>query len=188
MFRFARFAAPAVAFALLACASVTRAADTENPEYKSWAGQKPGTTVTYHMVTSAAGTKTEMDRSVKLIEVKPDAAVVEDTIVMVVAGNKNTLPAQKRTIAAKGAAAGAAPNAGAGGADAKETEEAVEIAGKSYKCKVIAAKSEANGAKSESKTWTSTDVPGFVVKMTSNSEGAFKSETTMTLTAIEAGK
>jgi hypothetical protein len=189
MNRFARFVAPAVAaFALFAGASMTRAADTENPEYKSWAGQKPGTVVKYHMTTAGA-TKMEMDRSVKLIEVKPDAVTVEDTTVMDMNGTKINTPAQKRSIPAKGAAAGAAPNAGAaGGAAAKESEESVDVAGKAYKCKVVEASNEANGMKTKSKTWTSTDVPGYIVKMTATTEGAVKSETSMTLTGIDAAK
>jgi hypothetical protein len=189
MNRFSHFVTPAVvACALLLSASVSRAADGENPEYKSWAGQKPGTVVKYHMTTSGA-TKMEMDRSVKLIEVKPDAITVEDTTVMDMNGTKINAPAQKRTIPAKGgAAAGGAGNAAAGGATAKESEENVEVAGKSYKCKVVEAASDANGMKTKSKTWTSADVPGYIVKMTATTEGAAKSETSMTLTGIEAAK
>lgn len=191
MNRFMRFLAPAViTCTLLLSASASRAADTENPEYKSWSGQKVGTVAKWHMTVNAAGNKTEMDRAAKLVELTPDHAVIEESSVMEVGGNKINTPGQKRTIAAKGAGAVAAqPNATATpNASVKESEETLEAGGKSYKCKAVASSSTANGMKSESKVWTCPEVPGLIVKMTSVSEGAMKSDTTMTLTGIEAAK
>jgi hypothetical protein len=182
------FTLAAIACALLVSVSSVRAADVENPEYKSWSGFKVGTTATWHTTTSAAGNKTEMDRTVKLIELAADHAVVEEAMVMEVSGQKINTPAAKRTIPAKLAAGAAAPAVPAQGAAAKESEETLEIGGKSYKCKAIATSREANGAKTQSKVWTCADVPSTLVKMTSTSEGAFKSETTMTLVSIEAAK
>src|SRR5262249_13962223 len=51
----------------------------ENPQYKSWAGFKPGTTVVHRTVTKATGAdgETVTTSTYKLIELTPDKAVVE---------------------------------------------------------------------------------------------------------------
>src|SRR4051794_12994358 len=62
---------PALALCALFAASAARAADVDNPEYKSWASVKPGTVVTKHNVTNAAGTKSEIDMTSTLVSVTP---------------------------------------------------------------------------------------------------------------------
>jgi len=180
--------------ALLALAApAVRAADVENPEYKNWSAYKPGTTVKLHMVIDAAGNKTEMDQTTKLVEVTKDKAVIEDTRVMNVAGQTLNMPAQKRDVPAKVADAGAPatkPDAKDPKAEAKTTEETIEAGGKKYKCKVIETATDMPGGqgKANAKIWTSTEVPGGVVKMVTTTTGALKSESTMTLVSFEAAK
>lgn len=187
-----RIVAALAACALLALAApAVRAADVENPEYKNWSAYKAGTTVKLHMVIDAAGAKTEMDQTTKLVELTKDKAVIEDTRVMNVAGQTINMPAQKREVPVKVADAGAAkPDAKDPKAEAKTTEETVEAGGKKYKCKVVETTTDMPGGqgKANAKIWTSTEVPGAVVKMVTTTTGAVKSESTMTLVSFDAAK
>ena len=187
--KFARVFVPSfVACALLA--STARAADTDNPEFKAWSAYKVGTTVKRHQSVSTAGTKQEMEMTTKLVELAADKAVVEDSVAMNVNGQVMNLPGNKRTIPAKLSGPAVVPPAvpNAPKVDAKEGEETVEAGGKSYKCKTVETAMKGPQGETSSKIWTSTDVPGGLVKMTSQTNGAAKSEVTMTLVSIDAAK
>ena len=137
----------------------------DNPQYKSWAKFKPGTAVT--MKTDAAGTTIETTTT--LVEVTPEKVVVESKMKM--AGMEGMdMPATKMDIPAK--VAQAAGGTATGPAPVTKDEE-VEVAGKKYKTKVTETKS----GDTVSKTWTSDEVPGMMVKMESGT-------TKMALSAI----
>src|SRR5262249_41334894 len=66
----------------LAEQAATAREKVENPEYVNWSGFKPGTVVVQRSVTEATGTTevTTTTKTVKLTELTPDRAVVEQTI------------------------------------------------------------------------------------------------------------
>jgi len=172
------------AVAVCAFSLVARAEMIDNPTYKAWAAQKVGTSVKMRMLSEAAGNKTKMETTTTLTELTPDKAVVEAKTTMEVSGQKMDLPAQKQEIPAK------IDNAGKGTTgpkpDVKESEETVDVGGKSYKCKVTESTSEAGGNKTTAKVWMCPEVPGGMVKMVSNTDGQIKSTTTMELVEVAA--
>ncbi|HYE21160.1 MAG TPA: hypothetical protein VEA69_22120 [Tepidisphaeraceae bacterium] len=175
-----------VAVAVCMSANSAPAADAENPAYKNWAKFKVGSWSKVAGESAAAGTTTKTEMTYKLVELTPDKAVVELVTSMDAGGTKMDLPAQKMEIPAKGPAAGATGAPDAPKPDMKESTEEVEVAGKKVKCKVTEVKTDANGMKMTSKSWTSEDVPGGLVKMESNGEGAMKMSSKMTLSGFEA--
>src|SRR4051812_24741841 len=86
----------------LACAGLARAEDlVDNPQYVSWAKQKPGSTLTYSMNNNAGGQQMTGTVVHKLIEVTPDQVTVEMTTNMQVMGQSHTGPPIKATYKAK---------------------------------------------------------------------------------------
>ena len=57
-------------------------AQVDNPEYKFWSGFKAGAWVKFKMVSESSGTKTEMEQTVKLVDLTLAKAVVETGMVM----------------------------------------------------------------------------------------------------------
>jgi hypothetical protein len=55
----------------------------------------------------------------------------------------------------------------------------VVVAGKSLDCKTLEVETDSGGNKVKTKTWTSGQIPGFVVKSVSTSTGAMTSTTTV---------
>lgn len=178
---------------LVGCAFLSpavRAADVENPEYKSWAAVKAGTTVVRHQVVTTAGNKQEMDLTSKLVELTPEQAVVEDAVAMTLNGQKMNLPGNKRTIPAKSPApAGPTSKPGDPKASIKEAQDKVDVGGKAYQCKVIeTASAHPQGGEVKSKIWTCPDVPGGIVKMETEMTGPVKAVTSLTLVSIDSAK
>lgn len=119
----------------------------ENPEYRSWASQKPGAGATYREVTESDGAKAEAEVTYTLTRIAPEAAVVE--IVSRAEGKKEL--ARTREIPAT--IRGVAPAA-------KEGEEEIEIKGKKLACRFM----EREEGDLVVKTWTCPEVPGGMVK------------------------
>ncbi|MGC4030620.1 MAG: hypothetical protein QM754_02565 [Tepidisphaeraceae bacterium] len=187
------FVRRAAGAAVLACliAPIARADDAKpNPEYEAWAKCKPGATVTIKGSTETAGNKMENSVTTKLLEVTPEKAVVESTITMEMMGQKMPQPPQKRDVpktfvmpkphAVPGQPEQKAP-------EPKIGEETITVAGKEYKCKTTEIELNQNGMKVHSKTWTSDQVPGGMVKMTSDATGAVSAKTTMELVEYKDG-
>ena len=150
-------------------------AQVDNPEYKSWSGFKAGAWVKFKMVTEASGTKTEMEQTVKLVDLTPTKAVVETGMVM--AGNK--LPAQKRDIPAK-----ITPESAKLPKTSKpaEGDEDVDVGGKKVKAHWVESTTEAGGNKTVAKVWQAKAVPGGTIKMEARTTGAVTSKTSMVAT------
>jgi hypothetical protein len=170
---------------ILAGGAVCSAADQiDNPQYTAWAKFKPGTSVTTKMVSDAAGQKTEMEITTTLVEVTAAKLVLEAKTSMSAGGQKMEMPAQKTDVAAKvdkPAAVAVAPDAPKG--EVKESTDEVEVMGKKVKCKVMETKTTANGMNINSKTWTSDEIPGGMVKMETKMDGAMTGTTTVMATA-----
>lgn len=162
-----RVAVLSAALLLVTTASVSVAAQVENPPYKAWAGFKPGSSETLGYTVESGGMKMEMESTSTLKEVTEDHVTIEVQVKMNMMGQERTTPARTQIIPAK--------------ADAKDVkelgEEKVEAAGQTFECKVFEAKVDQPGhggqpIHTEAKMWISPKVPGGVVKMESSSHGA----------------
>jgi hypothetical protein len=174
----------------LVAGQAARAAEeqVENPAYKSWKAQKPGTTVTMESSSAVAGQTFKTEITQKLIAVTPEAATVERTTKINVPGVPPQ-PAQKMQIPAKvdksRATPGQLPTGVKGEMKDKGTEK-VTVAGKEYSCKVYEFTGESNGVKTTGKSWTSEEIPGGMVKLESSSNvGGNDAKTTIEVTKIE---
>jgi hypothetical protein len=175
--------------AVALAAPAARAEQVDNPAYQSWAKQKVGTTVSHESTSAVAGQEFKTEMAQKLVELTKEKAVIEATTKINIPGAPPPQP-QKMEIAAKVDAAQAKPGQmppGMKGEVKEQGSEKVEVAGKSYTCKVYTMTGEAQGAKMTGKTWTSDEVPGQLVKMEStiDTQGQ-KVKSTMALTKIEA--
>jgi hypothetical protein len=161
-----------------------------NPAYESWAKHKPGTMIRTRMVSEAAGNKTQIETTQTLKEVTPEKVVLETKSSMEMMGQKMDQPAQPLEIPAKAGAAapGMTPTAEQPkqpDMEVKESEETVTVAGKSVKAKVVEMKGKQAGMDMWTKTWTSNDVPGTLVKMESKTGGEMASSSTLELVEME---
>jgi hypothetical protein len=188
---FPRTFARALAAALIVvCGGVVTVATAQaqelvaNPQYASWAKHKPGTSITMKMTQAMGGQNRDMELKQTLKEVTPDEVTVE--IQMSAMGQ--SMPAQPLKIKSKvtpdEAKYGQLPPGAK--ADIKELgNESVTVAGQTYNCKVSEVTGEAEGTKSSGKLWRSEEVPGEIVKMEMNSEGAMGGTMKMELVSVE---
>lgn len=160
--------------ALTALAVVSMAAD--NPGWNSF---KPGSWVKLKSTTdmTVAGhkntTSTEMKET--LVSKTADKAVVEtESTVM------GTTSKTKAEIPLKSDAKGTAQN------PVKMGSESISVAGKTFKCRTFEIQSEANGMKTNTKTWIADEVPGGLVKSESTSTGSMSMKSTMELVDFKA--
>jgi hypothetical protein len=174
----------------LVAGQVARAAEeqVENPAYKSWKAQKPGTTVTLESSSAVAGQTFKVEISQKLVEVTPEEATVEVATKINVPGAPPQ-PARTVKIPAKVDKSKATPGQlppGVKGEMKDKGTEKVTVAGKEYSCKVYEFTGESNGVKTSGKSWTSEEIPGGMVKLESTSNvGGNDAKTTMAVTKIE---
>ncbi len=158
----------------------------DNPTYQNWAKFKVGSFSTLKSTSVAAGFATEMEMTSTLVELTADKAVVETKTTMSVAGQKIDQPAAKIEHPAK-----VDKPPGTASQPSKELakgDEAMDVKGTKIKTRWVKMEMASTAGKTASTTWTSDDVPGQVVKMTSKTEGATASETTMTLVDFKADK
>ena len=171
-----------VLVAALGLSSVAASAvEDANPTYASWAKFKAGTSVKAVTETEVMGQKSKTEVTTTLVDVAKDKVTVEVKMAIEVAGQKMEQPGNKLEIAAAGgggvAATPSAGSAGVPGADVKQGDEDVTIAGKTYKCHVVDATAKYGANATHSRTYTSADVPGYVVKMDVSTDGQMKSHT-----------
>ncbi len=168
------------ALATLAAAAGARAGEIDNPEYKGWAGCKPGALVRIQMDTDTAGQKIQMEMTHKLAEMTAGKAVIETTTVMKVSGQTIEQPPQKRDVPAKIEEV-KAPEGAANAAKPEEGDEEIEVGGKKMKCHWIKTTTDVSGTKAHSKIWQCPEIPGGMAKMETTMEGAAAGSTTMTV-------
>jgi hypothetical protein len=156
--------------AVLFCSAATAyAEDVDNPIYKHWAKFKPGTSVTAVTTMEIAGNKTETKSTTTLKEVTADKVVVD----------MNGFAMEFKAKVPKGdTTATTAPKV-----DAKTSTEEVEVAGKKYKCTVTEVTTDVAGQKATTKSWSSEDMPGMMVK--SEMSGMMSSKTAVTEVTIK---
>lgn len=160
------------------------AEEVESPTYQSWARHKPGTMIRLRSVTEANASSVETITTVKLLEVTPRAAVVEQTIRSNATGQLvesppetvshrrmfPLLPGVKREQIGKPTGVLA------------QGEESVTIAGKTYKAVWYDSKSQTEAGPAQTRTWMSDEVPGKVLRSVTRVAAAGK---TVTLELIE---
>ena len=155
----------------------------DNPEYTSWKGYKVGTSITHRMTTQAGPSKTKMETTTTLKSKGKDKLVLTTKAVTFITipnqgEQKVESPAQERTVPAKFEMPKMPDNVpDMPKPEMKEGEETIKAAGKSFKCKWIETKIKMGEMTTTSKTWTSKEVPGQLVKMTSSSTGAMATST-----------
>jgi hypothetical protein len=124
-----------------------------------------------------------------LIETGDEKLVVETTSVANVAGMVIKSPPFKRDVQKTVMVTkGLKKEDVQGGKPPGTTEEGTEtlkIAGTEVKTKWYKFKSDVGGTKTESKMWTSDEVPGMMVKMEASSAGAVATTTKMELVEIK---
>jgi hypothetical protein len=156
----------------------------DNPAYKAWASFKAGAMVKTEMATAAGEMKTQIEQTQTLKEVTADKAVVEVKMTMVIAGNKTEMPAKNMDIPAKVEKGKVGPKPDA---EVKEGDEEIEVAGKKFKCKWTETKMKQGEMNITSKVWITTEIPGSMAKMESQTEGTVKSQTTMKVVEFKTG-
>ncbi len=181
----------AFAAAVMVLCSSAFAEKIANPEYVGWSKFKAGAFAKTEGSTTAAGNTSKQIITTKLLEITADKAVVEISMTMDMMGQKMDMPPQKREIAATIEApttpAPTAPDSKTPKADLKTSDETVKVGDKEVKCKVVEADVETNGVKSHTKTWTSEQVPGNVVKLEAKTTEPMESTTTQSLVEFSAG-
>jgi hypothetical protein len=156
----------------------------DNPQYASWAKHKPGTSVTMKMSQEMGGQSRDMELKQTLKEVKPDEVTVELQMTAMGQSMPPTPLKIKSKVPPDEAKYGQLPPGAK--ADIKEMgNESVTVAGQTYNCKVSEVTGEAEGMKSAGKLWRSDEVPGEVVKMEMNTEGANAGTMKMELVSVE---
>jgi len=174
--------------AMFLAVSSARAEQVANPAYEAWSKFKVGTTVKLASETVAGTNTIKNTTTTKLLEITPDKAVVETTISMNMSGRVMDMPPQKQDIKAQIEKPSAATAAEAEKAKSATGEEDVKIGDKTYKTKWTEVNIVHNGVMVHLRTWMSDQVPGGVVKMTSNTEGANASSTKAEVAEVIEGK
>lgn len=140
----------------------------DNPGYKHWAKFKPGTAVTRRMTTAndVTGQKTVTTTTYTLKDRTDNRLVVEFVSSTTHwDGRSEANPPQeleeKRTYTLPPGATPAEP------ARAEEGEETVEALGKKYQARWYKGRSHTDAGEASTQTWTSSEVPGGLLKSVS---------------------
>ncbi|HYL97383.1 MAG TPA: hypothetical protein VEZ90_00390 [Blastocatellia bacterium] len=165
--------------------SGTKAAgNTSSANTSPWGGFKVGSFVQTKTTTSMEVAGKSMDTVVEgkmtLADLTSDKAVVdiESTVMGHTTKTRQEFPLTGGvTPTGTGATSGVEPKTGT---------DTLTIAGKSISCKTIEVDTEQAGNKVNSKTWTSDQVPGFMVKSVATTSGATNSKVTVEVTDFKA--
>ncbi len=165
----------------------TKGEKVENPEYKHWSQFKPGAYSKIKMTSEFGGTKTESMMTTKLKTVTPDKCEIEITTVTMINGKEHAMPPQTRDIHAKIAKADADSYNNPEG-KVKDGKEEITVAGKAWKTQWFEVVTKVGETTANSKTWICEDVPGRVVKLTTESKGQVAMTTAGELIEFKADK
>ena len=157
----------------------------ENPQYKSWAAFKVGTSIktqTSSVMTVAGNemaNKSTMTTTLK--ELTPDKAVLEIAMEGMPEPQKLEVPAK----VAKGTETGQQP--GVTVTKKGEGDEEVTVGGKKYKCHWVENQVTSDQMESTTKAWTCDSVPGKLVKMVTETTKPMTMKATMELVEVKVG-
>jgi len=157
----------------------------ENPAYANWAKFKPGTSITYTSEMQMQGVNMKSEMTQKLASIDAEKAVLE----LKVKSSGMDMPSQSINIPAKiekeKVQAQPAMPPGAKGDVKVLGKEKLSVAGKDMECQVVQFSSEQEGQKITGKSWTSSDVPGTLVKSEMTMPGDPAGRNVMTLTSVD---
>jgi hypothetical protein len=165
-----------------------RAEEVESPQYASWARHPVGTTVRLRTVTEAAGARSiETTASYRLVKTTADAVVVEMKVVSDAPGSEPEGTSQELTIRRLFPLFPGVKKEDIGKPEGvtKQGEEAVTVAGRTYRARWYEGRGATEAGPSESRTWTSDEVPGRLIRSVTKVPKANKT-VTQELVAIEA--
>jgi hypothetical protein len=151
--------------------SAMAAEQVENPTYASWSKYKPGTEVTSNQTMVMTGMTMKMEMHQKLTKVTDDNVTVDTWSIMDMGGTKRETPKHSMTIPAKVDKGSENMPAGYTGKAEVLGNEDVTVGDKKYTCQVIHFTGEHEGSNVDGKMWSSTEVPGTMVKMDMNMTG-----------------
>ena len=176
------------ALAMFALVPTTaRAQETiDNSEFTSWSKFKGGASVTLKSTIDSGKMTLESLVTTTLVEVGADKLVLETTAVSKVNGMEFKAPAMKRevpkTITLPKLEKKDEPKVDRPKVDKPMTEEGTEtlkVSGTDVKAKWYKTTFEIMGTRTESKNWTSDEIPGGLVKSVTKSSGESPSSITM---------
>ncbi len=163
----------------------------DNPDYAHWAKFKVGSFATMKNTTLVGGHKSVALQTKTLKSVAKDKIVIE--ISMEIVGMEHKIPPQKMEIPAK-ILKPATPKAvttqpkGKPDLKMKEGDETLDIDGKKIKAHWVETQTKVGEVITKSKIWSSEDVPGRMIKMTSRTEGPLKSSSDGIVSKMKADK
>ena len=171
-------------FALVAAAVLAAAGQEEmvdNPEYASWARQKPGAWVRWKVETHTGAMKVETDLTWTLQNLAPDQAVIDEKTVL---NGEKTEHTGSRTLTPK--IKKGTISDGTRVEFVNEGQEEIPIKGRTLKCKW--AEWKFTGRAGSIRTWSSDEIVGGVAKMLIKHDVAGKLTMTMTVTDWKTGE
>ena len=174
-----------VASVMCSLASWAQAELVDNPNYKSWASHGVGTKVSYTQEMKMTGMNMKHEMTQTLLEVTPEQAVVEVSMIMDMGGQKHEQKS-KMNIKSKVEAGQEYMPPNTKGTVKEVGKETVAVDGKSYECKVLEMTSDSEQAKMTGKTWVCEKVPGNLVKNEMTITSPQEMTTSLTISKIEA--
>jgi hypothetical protein len=143
---------------IVAVACLALAQDqVDNPEYKGWKAFKPGSSVTYKILSQGSEQKSTL-KSIGESEAVLEVEFIKDG---------KSIGKMERKVSAKVPESGAASKEG--------PEEEIDVAGKKLKCRTRDfQKKAANGKIMSLRFWIYEEIPGGAAKMETTSEGGPK--------------
>lgn len=172
------------ALAALSLAAVQDEKMIDNPEYKSWSGQKAGAWVKYKSQTQMGEMKQSGEMMMTLKELSAEKAVLEIKMSFEVMGQKNE-HTQTKNVPAK--IKEGTDSEGSKSETMGEGDEEIEIKDKKFKCHWI--KKKITGKQELTlKSWLTDQIVGGSAKVEMNAEKPMKMTTTMTAVDWKAGE
>ena len=149
------------------------AALVPNPAYVHWSKYKPGTSVTYKVISTVNGTPTTAILTQTLQSVDAESLKIGTAVKVTMGGQTMDQPPRTVTLPAMVGPAVAAENDPTRTADpnAKVSTEQVEVNGKKVQAKLIETTASRNGMNLKIKAWTSDEIPGQLVKLQTTGTG-----------------
>ena len=139
----------------------------ESPLYKSWSGFKVGTTIVCKEVTAAGTNQTVTTITYKLLELTNSRVVVEfNAATKYYDGHETNNPPEKLTNPRMVSLPPGQTKLEFGKPQGllEQGEETLQALGKEYKTKWYYAKGRTDGGDTYTRTWTSDEVPGGLIK------------------------
>ncbi len=175
--------AVALSFALMLAAAFQDEME-DNPEYKSWAKQKPGAWVKWNVETHTGAMTLSTELTWTLKELAADKAVIEEKTVLKIGDETPREQVSTRPVPAK--VKKGMTSEGARVEVVKEGEEELVIKGRKMKCRWVEQRMSGRQGGSM-KIWKSDEIVGGAAKVETKHDEAAKMTMTMTVVDWKAG-